>query len=236
MARMKLKNKDGSWQDVLALTGPAGKDADVTQENVTKALGYTPAKQEDVTSLFEEKANKADIPAPYTLPTASADVKGGVKVGSGLQMDGDVLGVVPEDTFEQIVFVEIDEPVKSVKMDGFELKEMIMTVFIPQAEVANTLACNVYAGNDAPYFSVANAQSTSGGKYTKAFCSSKNNILRIQTGQPSPKETDSTNHGAIGLFNVGDNAYIYRVQPYMGSSKDFPVGTWIRIDGVRANA
>lgn len=30
---------------------------------------------------------------PYTLPTASADVKGGVKVGKGLRMDGDALVV-----------------------------------------------------------------------------------------------------------------------------------------------
>lgn len=31
----------------------------------------------------------------YILPTASADVKGGVKVGEGLQMDGEVLSVEP---------------------------------------------------------------------------------------------------------------------------------------------
>lgn len=32
-----------------------------------------------------------EIPAPYQLPAATADTLGGVKVGSGLQMDGDVL-------------------------------------------------------------------------------------------------------------------------------------------------
>ena len=42
------------------------------------------------------------IPAPYTLPTASDTVKGGVKVGEGLQMTGDVLGVVPEGEYELI--------------------------------------------------------------------------------------------------------------------------------------
>ena len=30
-------------------------------------------------------------PTPYTLPTASAETKGGVKVGSGLSMDGETL-------------------------------------------------------------------------------------------------------------------------------------------------
>lgn len=34
------------------------------------------------------------IPAPYTLPTASETVKGGVKVGKGLAMEGDVLNTV----------------------------------------------------------------------------------------------------------------------------------------------
>lgn len=31
--------------------------------------------------------------SPYTLPTASAEVKGGVKIGSGLVMTGDVLSL-----------------------------------------------------------------------------------------------------------------------------------------------
>lgn len=33
----------------------------------------------------------ADVGGAYTLPTASADTKGGVKIGSGLTMTGDVL-------------------------------------------------------------------------------------------------------------------------------------------------
>ena len=44
----------------------------------------------------------------YTLPTASADVKGGVKVGEGLQMDGDVLSVV-ESPYELIEEYTIPE-------------------------------------------------------------------------------------------------------------------------------
>ena len=35
--------------------------------------------------------NKPSIPAPYTLPTASAETLGGVKVGSGLSMNEGVL-------------------------------------------------------------------------------------------------------------------------------------------------
>lgn len=35
---------------------------------------------------------------PYTLPTASADIKGGVKIGTGLNMDGEVLNVDNSDS------------------------------------------------------------------------------------------------------------------------------------------
>lgn len=39
-------------------------------------------------------ALKDEIPEAYTLPVATADTLGGVKVGSGLHMDGDVLSVI----------------------------------------------------------------------------------------------------------------------------------------------
>lgn len=46
------------------IKGPKGSDANVTQQNIAAALGYTPAKREDVTSLSEEKADK---PKPYEV-------------------------------------------------------------------------------------------------------------------------------------------------------------------------
>lgn len=44
---------------------------------------------ETETTIIEEK-----IENPYTLPVAGADVLGGVKVGEGLEMDGDVLKLI----------------------------------------------------------------------------------------------------------------------------------------------
>ena len=46
---------------------------------------------------------------PYTLPVASADTLGGVKVGEGLQMAGDVLGVKPEGVYELIETITMEE-------------------------------------------------------------------------------------------------------------------------------
>lgn len=49
----------------------------------------------------------------YTLPTASAETKGGVKIGSGLSMDGEVLsatgGVDVDYVHEKINFATIDD-------------------------------------------------------------------------------------------------------------------------------
>lgn len=105
---------DFTQDQLAALTGPAGQDgkdgqpgapgsdASVTAANIASALGFTPADKQKVDQISEEKADKKDIPAPYTLPVATADTLGGVKVGKGLQMDGEALGVEPENKFELI--------------------------------------------------------------------------------------------------------------------------------------
>lgn len=77
--------------------------------------------------------------APYTLPTASAEVKGGVKVGKGLRMDGDVLGVnldgmVP---IEEIVLnSRVSSFTKDVTPDGkpYNFRRMIIIVYKPAVE------------------------------------------------------------------------------------------------------
>lgn len=51
---LKIKNEQGEWITVPALKGEKGEDgsdADVTAENIEAALGYTPADDDDVTTL-----------------------------------------------------------------------------------------------------------------------------------------------------------------------------------------
>ena len=60
-------------------------------------------------AYVDEKVASIPQPDPYTLPTASAEVKGGVKIGEGLQMTGDVLGVVPEGVYELIETITLEE-------------------------------------------------------------------------------------------------------------------------------
>ena len=57
----------------------------LTDEQQTQARdNIGAASAETVRQLSEEKADKKDIPAPYTLPVATADMLGGVKVSGNL--------------------------------------------------------------------------------------------------------------------------------------------------------
>lgn len=87
-------------------------------ENVVTSIngqqGEVVLDASDVHALPEDTV----IPDAYTLPTASATVKGGVKVGSGLQMNGDVLRVKQEkyvlietiSTEEEMAIIRTEEP------------------------------------------------------------------------------------------------------------------------------
>lgn len=69
---------------------------------------------------------------PYILPTATNTIKGGVVVGDGLKMDGEVLGVVP-DKYELIDSVIVGEGgAMQVKFpNAVNLKSAIAAITIP---------------------------------------------------------------------------------------------------------
>lgn len=95
----------------------------------------------------------AEIPAPYTLPTASADTLGGVKVGNGLQMNGDVLGVVPDGEYELIEEITLEEDstvTRTKEPDGtlYNFKKFRFMVISPAVnEAANYVNGLVYSDN-----------------------------------------------------------------------------------------
>lgn len=197
---------------------------------------WAKAEQKPSYTAEEVGALPADteIPESYTLPVASADTLGGVKVGEGLQMTGDVLGVV-DASYELISLVEIDEPVAQVRLDGFKLKEFLLTVYTPGGDTTATLAGTVYTeGGDSLYFGIGSGLVANAGRYTKVHGSIENNLLCLRSGQPAIKITDSTSSGVTGY--VVTSGYINKVQPYLGSSQKFPEGSWLKLEGVRANA
>lgn len=79
-------------------TGPAGADGapGKTAYQYAQDGGYTGSEAEFAVKLAKE------IPDPYTLPVATADTLGGVKVGEGLEIDGGVLGIKPGNGLETI--------------------------------------------------------------------------------------------------------------------------------------
>lgn len=124
-------------------------DATLTQPGTAADAAAVGGK---IDKLSEEKADKKDIPAPYTLPTASAEVKGGVKVGNGLQMDGEVLGVhkaiyVHIETFtfnEDSAFERTQEP----NGKAYALDAISMQVKKPAGvTIDSSFSVSVYFGN-----------------------------------------------------------------------------------------
>lgn len=80
----------------------------LTKDNVTAALGYTPPTQDTNTTYSAATQSAAGLMSAadkkkldgiasnannYSLPTASESTKGGIKIGSGLSMSGDILNV-----------------------------------------------------------------------------------------------------------------------------------------------
>ena len=62
--------------------------------------------------------------APYTLPTASETVKGGVKVGTGLRMDGDVLNAeVTKEDVDKLFEEKADKLNAPVHIDTITIEE-----------------------------------------------------------------------------------------------------------------
>lgn len=76
----------------------------ITQETDPTVPAWAKKQSKPTYTPEEVGALPADtkIPAPYVLPVATADTLGGAKVGSGLQMNGEALEVVPEGELELI--------------------------------------------------------------------------------------------------------------------------------------
>lgn len=91
-----------------------------------------------------------DIPPAYELPTASADVKGGVKVGNGLRMDGDMLEIVPDGEYELLNEITVDEDTKVIYVDkdmfgqDYNLKVVIATILKPASTAAYIMQAMTY--------------------------------------------------------------------------------------------
>lgn len=115
---LRVKDVNGNWVDIPAIVGPQGPQG--------------------------PKGNDAT----YTLPIASADTLGGVKVGKGLVMDGDALGV---EKLSQIKTVSLDSDTAEVVIDldsegkPFNLEEAEIICKFPRIETNRQAKFYVYS-------------------------------------------------------------------------------------------
>lgn len=210
----------------------------------------TEVKRYEALEKRVDALEKVEPPAPYVLPTASAEVKGGVKVGNGLRMDGEVLGVVPEGKWERIEKFTVEEE---------NLTNIRRTAF-PDGTVYNLSAAKVIVKMHCPVSAAygtrvdfTNNNSTIAQMVITMVSNSSTNTAHVQTGlfQVLPVSGIYQVTGAKGsqggemVCYLPPNANyqtstvekkINRIDYVLWDGRTIPVGTEIEIWGVRADA
>lgn len=225
----KLASLENITIDTTLTTSNAAADAKVTGDRIAK--------------LSEEIAK---IPEPYTLPIASADTLGGVKVGSGLQMAGDVLGVKPEGVYELIETITIDvegirryDRTKTPDGLNYNFKKLMVKIISEAHESSITVAFSAYIDNK---FYLYDYQPNAIRKNYASIC---REFFAINTDGTAEIKSivSSTSVSAVGMTNnreykqtgIDTNASIVKLI-ISADGADIPVGTVIEIWGVRADA
>ena len=181
----------------------------------------------------------ADAP-PYTLPVATADTLGGVKVGDGLQMMDGALGVAPEGIYELIETITVSEEgvivvERTAEPDGtnYDFKAIFLSCTTPKSQQGGFLYTYINGAIHADMPS--SIVTTDGGGIGQLFAEIKYGMI--------------DGYG-MGAQNVGTSAPKWRYVTQQNlpngeqsiksltlrSTVPIPVNTVIRIWGVRANA
>lgn len=99
-----------------------GSGGGITQETDPTVQAWAKEPQKPKYTAEEVGALPKDtpIPEPYTLPTASETVKGGVMVGGDFVMDGETLRHKPENEYELIETVAVGYKLLAEKPDDWD--------------------------------------------------------------------------------------------------------------------
>lgn len=193
----------------------------------------------EIVRLSEEKANKSDIPEPYILPTASDTVKGGVMIGEGLRMDGEVLSAAPEGEYELIETITVEEDgVVSIQRDITLDAVMVLAEFSKASKTTNAFLLvkfkteQIVTGNN---FMRADGQSSA------RFCAVKKSGYWDLISSGYVRGWGSGRYygqgNAASVLFVSENPAIIGIKLYAADGAGIiPVGSVISIWGVRANA
>ena len=218
---------------------PAGNYAlksEIPSVPVQSVNGKTGAVQLSASDVGALPAD-TNIPEPYTLPTASTDVKGGVKVGEGLQMDGDVLGVVPESKYELLSSVTVGEggAKKITFPDMPNVKAVMACILAPTTEKAIGTYMEITADNGETFAVGGDYGDKDGTHSIRIEVYIDNGIL---AGMAQGRTANWGGGAMKGINNAGKarfadyikSAYIY----CSNSDRNILEGTTIGLYGVRA--
>ena len=210
--------------------GSGGGSALAPVQSVNGKTGDVQLTASDVGALPVE----TEIPKPYTLPTASAEVKGGVKVGEGLQMDGDVLGVVPEPELEFIETIVCDGTYGNVSRSNLSLKRVVLYIHTQAATAAASIGIEVRNGKEMfGYTWIGNGINTAERwMYANAVSGGKQEAYIEATGPSTSKHTSNGLSRTPSRYD-GDTP-ITRVNIYASGGVMLPNDSTIEIWGVRA--
>jgi hypothetical protein len=139
------------------------------------------------------------VPDHYPLPVASADTLGGVKVGNGLQMDGDVLGVKPEGEWELIEAINVEE-------DGLT---SIARTMHPDGTQYHLSAAKVFA-----YFFYPLSENAA--TAVNFLDSANSRIGYVMATIPKSTQTQET-YKSTGIFQAKPNAGLYEITSMAGA-------------------
>lgn len=195
--------------------------------------GKTAAEGRENLDVYSKSEVDAKIPAPYTLPTASEDIKGGVRIGEGLRMDGDVLGVKPEK-YEVLEDVTLTEEVSSFVRDGYNLTQICIDIVSP-ADAESTISANLFLDSNKKsilYAFMADVITVGSTRYTTMRTKKENDVFISELFTPVANGTE---------YARGINASIIRAEAdevikKLSFFNKLVAGTRIVIKGVRADA
>lgn len=247
MAILRLKQADGTWAEVPALKGdpgPAGSDGKPGRDGVD---GYTPVRGTDywtdadkaeIKGYVDEAVKDIDIPtaAPYVLPVATADTLGGVKVGTGLVMSGEKLGIAVEKPMRLINSVTVAEDVAIIDITSDVsgqpfAAQKVFVVCTPGAGVASDMVFVVRPNNETVVYCQSGDFSKSGAQF-KARISLYNQRLfvdetKIPTSVGGVCWAEAQLYGrGIGVLEM-DAIRQVKLQALSGAV--FPAGTTLEV-------
>ena len=132
-----------------------------------------------------------EIPQTYELPTASASVKGGVRIGKGLAMDVDVLEAeVQKEDIDNLSEEKVD---KVLFDEVFEIHEASPNLYVPQSE----------GWTDNAFITTGGYPTVDDSKY-KSYCVTP--LIPIESGTytitPSPVTVGTADKNVARFYNA----------------------------------